>query len=209
MPLLPASTLRSNLGTWAVPTAWLPAVAAELLRQLPAEPFDPRFQGQALETTYFDSGFRLRKARRKGKRYLTLRVRCYAQANRDDAYALSAKTEAEKFRQEIDPRLAHALLSQPASQSTWTDLLPANLAARLLELLRDDVPEPIVTVCCRRYAVENAQDRLTLDVAVHTDTGRRLPYDVLEFKSTDRLAICPVATPLRPIKLSKFLWSTT
>src|SRR5579872_4222230 len=76
MPPLPVAPLRTNLGTWAVPDAELPAVAAALLDALPAEPFDPAFRGQELETTYFDTpDFALRKARRRGGQYLTLRVR--------------------------------------------------------------------------------------------------------------------------------------
>ena len=49
MPPLPAPPLRTNLGTWAVPDADLPAVAAVLLDALPPEPFDPAFRGQELE----------------------------------------------------------------------------------------------------------------------------------------------------------------
>jgi hypothetical protein len=66
-------------------------------------------------------------------------------------------------------------------------------------------------VCCRRYAVEDKQDRLTLDVDVATDTGKALPTGVLEFKSTVAAAGPPPALSslgLRPIKLSKFLWAT-
>ena len=70
--------MRTNLGTWAVPTDRLPCVAGVLLDVLPAEMYDPSFRGQALETTYFDTAdFDLRKARVGKDRYLTLRVRCY------------------------------------------------------------------------------------------------------------------------------------
>src|SRR5262249_38396798 len=68
--------LRHNRATWAVSDGLLPAVARALVVALPAEPFDPNFRGQRLETTYFDTpGFALRKARHRGKRYLTLRLR--------------------------------------------------------------------------------------------------------------------------------------
>ncbi|HEV3259455.1 MAG TPA: hypothetical protein VG013_21495 [Gemmataceae bacterium] len=204
MQPLPTTTLRTNLGTWAVPTDRLPGVAGVLLDALPAEVYDPLFQGQALETTYFDTtGFDLRKARAGRDRYLTLRVRCYGTAS----YALSAKTESEKWRAEIEPARAELLLAGAASPA---DDLPGRLRARLLELGAEDLG-PVVTVCCRRYAVEDDTDRLTLDVGVHTDAGKCLPFAVLEFKSTDTDGGPPGRLPalrLRPIKLSKFLWST-
>jgi hypothetical protein len=46
---------------------------------------------------------------------------------------------------------------------------------------------------------------------VRTDTGKCLPYAVLEHKSADAEASTPgslLALPLRPVKLSKFLWAT-
>ena len=64
---------------------------------------------------------------------------------------------------------------------------------------------------CRRYAVESVQERWTLDVAVHTDTGKCLPCGVLEHKSTDADAAAPGALlqiGLRPLKFSKFLGAT-
>jgi hypothetical protein len=70
---------------------------------------------------------------------------------------------------------------------------------------------PVVTVYCRRYAVEDDQDRLTLDCCVHTDRGKELGYGVLEFKSTQPDESPPgrlVRPALRPLKLSKFLWAT-
>jgi hypothetical protein len=204
MQSLPATTLRNNLATWAVATERLPGLAAVLLEALPPERYDPLFVGQRLETTYFDTAdFDLRKARMKKDRYLTLRVRCYG----DDTYALSAKTESEKWRVEIEPAHAELLLAgaaQPAAD------LPAHLRARLMEL-GAEILRPVVAISCRRYAVENERDRLTLDVAVRTDTGKCLPHGVLEFKSGDKDAGPPGRLPglgLRPIKLSKFLWGT-
>jgi uncharacterized protein YjbK len=204
MPPLPATTLRSNLGTWAVATEQLPGLAAVLLEALPAEAYDPLFVGQRLETTYFDTAdFDLRKARVKKDRYLTLRIRCYG----GQTYALSAKTESEKWRLEIEPAHAELLLAGAAQPSAD---LPGHLRARLMELGAETLT-PVVTVCCCRYAVENERDRFTLDVAVKTDTGKCLPHAVLEFKSTDKDAGPPGRLPalgLRPIKLSKFLWAT-
>jgi hypothetical protein len=213
MPPLPAHDLRGNLGTWAVPPGQVPAVARALVAALPPESFDPDFHGQALETTYFDTPhFRLRKARRRGKRYVTLRLRCYRGPG-GDAHALSAKTEAGKFRQEISPELAEVLRAQgftsPALQ--LGGVLPGDLLARLLALIDQEPLLPVVAVCARRYAVEDDRDRLTLDLDVATDTGKRLPTGVLEFKSTDRDAAPPAplrALGLRPVKLSKFLWAT-
>ena len=211
MPPLPAAPLRTNLGTWAVPDADLPAVAAVLLDALPTEPFDAAFRGQELETTYFDTpDFALRKARRRGDTYLTLRVRCYRQSDRE-AYALSAKTEKEKWRTGIAPETAGLLLESPSGLVTLLALLPADLAARLLDLAGEQGVRPVACVSARRYAVEEAQDRLTLDVGVETDSGKCLPFHVLEFKSADAGAAPPGRLPalaLRPIKLSKFLWAT-
>lgn len=209
MDPLPASNLRRNLGTWAVPTASLPQVAGALRDALPPETYDPDFDGQRLETTYFDTpDFALRQARRRGDRYLTLRLRCYGA---DEAYALSAKTEGEKWRQEVPAALADAILRGQAPPDVFLGLLPGNLLARLQELIGDTELVPVVRVCCTRFAVEDARDRLTLDVAVTTDTGKCLGTHVLEFKSTDRGAPPPGrlgSLDLRPMKLSKFLWAT-
>jgi hypothetical protein len=204
---LPVLDLRRNVATWAVPAARVAAVAAAMLDALPREEFDPTFQGQQLETYYFDTcDFALRKARRRGDRYLTLRLRCYP----NGGAALSAKTESVKFRQDIDPKAA-ALLLQGNVGLDDLGMLPADLAARLFELVQDEPLLPVVTVCATRYAVEDDVNRLTLDVGVHTDTGKSLPAAVLEYKSTDADATPPaglVALGLRPIKLSKFLWAT-
>jgi hypothetical protein len=209
MEPLPASNLRRNLGTWAVPTTSLPQVAGVLRDALPPEAYDPDFNGQRLETTYFDTpGFALRKARRRGDRYLTLRLRCYG-AN--ESYALSAKTEGEKWRQEVPAALADAILGGRAPPDVFVGLLPGNLLARLQELVGDEGLVPVVQVCCTRFAVEDARDRLTLDAGVTTDTGKCLGVHVLEHKSTDRGAPPPGrvgALGLRPVKLSKFLWAT-
>ena len=209
MPL-PLTSLRFNLATRAVPVGRLPAVAGALLDALPREAFDPAFQGQALATTYFDTAdFDLRKARAKGAKYLTLRLRCYgAGDDRPEVYALSAKTEDSKWRVEVEPEAAHFLLTTPAD---LVPFLPGDLAARLLELAGGRPLLPVVTVRCRRYAVEDDRDRLTLDVGVATDTGKCLPAAILEFKSGDADAPPPgsvEALGLRPVKLSKFLWAT-
>jgi hypothetical protein len=174
---------------------------------LPCEPFDPAFRGQELETTYFDTpDFDLRKARRRDDKYLTLRLRRYGPS---EVYAISAKTESSKFRTEIEPEQAEAILD--GGTRLLVGLLPADLVARLLGLGAEDLLIPVVTVLARRYAVENDADRLTLDTAIRTDSGKVLPADVLEFKST----IWPAAPPsgleklrLRPVKISKFLWAT-
>jgi hypothetical protein len=206
MPALPASDLRSNLATWAVPVQLLPAVGNWMHDVLPNESYDPHFQGQRLETIYFDTqAFALRKARAAGERYLTLRIRCY-DSEGEKTYAVSAKTELEKWRQEITPTAAHRLIDLSSSLQPY---LPPHLAARLTELTRDVDPLPVVTICCRRFAVEDDTSRYTLDTDVHTDTGKCLPFGVLEFKANGQAPDPPLTPPgLYPLKLSKFLWST-
>lgn len=206
MPL-PSGDLRSNLGTWAVPADRVPAVAAALLGALPREAFDPAFAGQRLATTYFDTPrLRLRRARRKGDRYLTLRVRSYQPQDGPQAWALSAKTESGKFREEITAEDALALLDAPDAGPLLAVRLPADLAARLVEMAEGPLV-PAARVSCQRYAVEDDRDRLTLDVDVRTRAGKALPFGVLEFKSTQGDAV-PPSLGLPPLKLSKFLWAT-
>src|SRR5205085_671370 len=128
-------------------------------------------------------------------RYLTLRLRCYDNGGRE-TYALSAKTEREKWRQEVTPELADLLLTQGAGPGLE---LPGNLLARLQEITDGKPLLPVVTVYCTRYAVEDDADRLTLDVGIRTDTGKALPASVLEFKSADPQALPP--GPLGSVKL--------
>jgi hypothetical protein len=215
MKPIPTGPLRSNLGTWAVTAGQLPMVAATMLGVLPREVFDPGFRGQHLETTYFDTAnYDLRKARVGKDKYLTLRIRCYRQDGEDTVqYALSAKTESGKVRFPLDPKDAEAILA--GQYFTWPQvLLPGDLQARLLELTGDAPLFAVVCVHARRYAVETTEgegQRLTLDAGVTTDTGKRLPFGVLEFKSSDPGDVVPaaiLALNLRPIKSSKFLWAT-
>jgi hypothetical protein len=207
---LPATTVLSNIATWAITDDRLPAVVAAMLSTptLTFERYDLGFRGQRLETTYFDSkDFALRSARKQGDNYLTLRVRCYQSADQGEAYALAAKTESEKWRMELTDAQAEELLDESASIAA---LLPSNLLARLMELAPQGV-QPIVKVCCRRYAVEDDSQRLTLDTLVRTSTGKSLPASILEFKATDRDQASPApieALRLSHIKLSKFMWAT-
>ena len=225
MPSLPAQDLRSNIGTWAVSTCQAPAIARIITDAYSSEKFDPGFQGQDLETVYFDTrGFALRKARSRSDQYLTLRIRCYKPSGALGAglpalgaglltpptYALSAKTEGQKFRVQIDPNDAEAAISGNYT-NLWPAALPGDLLARLLSIAGDDPLVPVVQVCCRRYAVENQQDRFTFDLGVTTDTGKKLGTNVLEFKSTSPVASALPALAqlsLRPMKLSKFHWAT-
>lgn len=211
MNALPTTDLRSNLATWAVPVAQLAAIGNWMHDALPNEAYDPHFRGQHLETTYFDTAdFALRRARLAKSRYLTLRIRCYDNGQ-TETYALSAKTESEKWRMEIAPSVAHGLLDGTAEIH---ESLPPHLAARLSELSDGNRLGPVVLVSCRRYAVENEADRFTLDAAVHTNLGKRLPFGVLEFKSSEpgadetRVEQFPALPRLYPLKLSKFLWAT-
>ena len=64
MQHLPAEDMRSNIGTWAVPSNQLPAIAKRMTDLFGTEAFDPTFLGQKLKTVYFDThDFALRKAR--------------------------------------------------------------------------------------------------------------------------------------------------
>jgi hypothetical protein len=69
---------------------------------------------------------------------------------------------------------------------------------------------PVVTVYTRRYAIEDNEDRFTLDVDVQTDLGKSLPFSVLEFKSNEfnPALSALLAIGLKPIRISKFLWAT-
>jgi hypothetical protein len=210
MMQLPSGELRTNVATLAVPNDCLPAAARGMIESLPAEVYDPDFRGQSLRTVYFDTpDFVLRKARLKKRRYLTLRVRSYEPSG---VYALSIKTEEEKLRKEIDARLAAGYLKEGIRPAMLTALLPADLLARAWEWIDDQVLIPVVTVACRRYAVEDDADRLTLDCDIRTDTGKIFPTNVMEHKTaragSERREAAFDFLRYRPIKLSKFLWST-
>jgi hypothetical protein len=214
---LPASTLRSNVNTWSVPTWAIPAVACQMLDALPPEAFDPNFQGQGNQTTYFDTaGERLRRARVPKKEYVTLRLRSYGASTAagglgpKPAFALSAKTQDAKARIDVSPAVAAALLAGP-DNDLLAQLLPPALFSRLLTLTAGEPLGPVVTVQGTRYAVEDDNLRLTLDTSITTDTGKALPFHVLEFKAARGQPAAPGRLPtpgLRPLKLSKFLWST-
>jgi hypothetical protein len=208
MKPLPATDLRQNILTLAVPDERLPGVGRLMTGLLPAEVYDPSFQGQPLETTYFDTAdFALRKARLKKEHYCTLRVRCYP----GPLYALSVKTESGKFRVELPAAEAEWFLSTtyPVQFETY---LPADLLARLLELTDGQGVGRVCRVSFTRYAVEDDTDRLTLDVGIVTNTGKVFPSNILEAKTTRQPAQLPaeiLGLGLPPVKLSKFLWSTT
>jgi hypothetical protein len=211
------SNLRTNLATWTVPPWAVPAVSRQMLDALPPEVYDPDFLGQYYQTTYFDSASRaLRKARLAGKDYLTLRLRAYSPATGaggrypPPSFTVSAKTTDTKFRSDIKAAVAAALLVEPVTD-LWAQLLPPDLFGRLLALVGDAPLTAIVTVCCTRYAVEDDNLRLTLDTNIGTDTGKCLPFGVLEFKALAGKPQPPGRLPtpgLRPLKLSKFLWAT-
>jgi hypothetical protein len=194
-----------------VPFARLPASAAALLDTLPTEAFDPDFRGQRLDTTYFDTpSFALRKARKRRKRYLTLRLRRYRPDGAAATFAVSAKTEDSKVRREIDAATAARWLAG-ISMDDAGRLLPPDLFARLLDLADDKPLVPVTCVRACRYAVEDDEDRFTLDADVSNDSGKRLPFAVLEFKSARPDADVPDAIAklaLKPLKISKFLWAT-
>jgi hypothetical protein len=218
MKPLPATDLRQNVLTLAIPSDALPRMGYTMRALLPAEEYDPQFQGQYLQTTYFDtSRFTLRKARLKKNKYLTVRIRCYAPTQRPGrnyphgSYALSLKTEDGKYRTEISANLAEELLHHGISQPAELNYLPADLLARWIDLVDDQELRPVVTLCFTRYAAESATDRLTLDTGITTSTGKSFPTSVLEVKSSSKPyePLPEIARmPYDPIKLSKFLWAT-
>jgi hypothetical protein len=215
---LPATDLRKTLLTLAIPNERLPAAGYQMRALLPAEEYDPAFEGQYLQTTYFDCAcFRLRRLRQKKKKYLTIRIRCYAPAQQpgrnypEGLYALSVKTEDGKYRVEIASALAESLLVNGIDGPGDLNYLPPDLLARYLEVVGDNPLYPVATVCFTRFAVESTTDRLTLDTAIHTSAGKVFPTNVLEVKSTAQ-PYEPLPEVRKwgysPIKLSKFLWAT-
>lgn len=216
---LPVTDLRKNVLSLAVPNERLPGVGLAMRSLLAAEDYDADFQGQYLQTTYFDSAaFDLRKARLKNKKYLTIRIRCYAPTQQPGqnypagVYALSLKTEDGKYRTEFSPPLAESLLQNGIQGPGDLNYLPGDLLARYLDLVGEEPLRPVVTVCFTRYAVESTTDRLTLDTGIITSGGKCFPTNVLEVKTMAK-PYQPPALVLRwgfsPIKLSKFLWATT
>jgi hypothetical protein len=216
---LPATDLRQNILTLAVPNERLASVGYCMRRLLPAEEFDPEFYGQYLQTTYFDTPhLALRKARFDKSKYCTVRIRCYAPTQQpglnwsEGIYALSVKTEEGKFRVPLPAAQAGAAFTPASALDVLGDLLPGDLLARLYDLIGSDPIEPAVTVCFTRYAVESTTDRITLDCNITTSNGKVFPTNVLEVKSTTEPYTPPpevVEWKFSPIKLSKFLWSTT
>jgi hypothetical protein len=225
MANIPATDLRVNVLTLAVPNERLASVGYCMRSLLPAEEYDPGFQGQYLQTTYLDTPcLKLRKVRLKKRKYLTLRVRSYAPTrppgrnNPDGVYALSAKSEAGKFRAQLPDADAEALLRPGASNTLdlLAHYLPADLLARLYDLVGDcdccSTLAPAVTVTQTRYAVESTTDRITLDCGIATSNGKVFPSSILEVKTTAKPYEPPDAVlkwGFSPIKVSKFLWSTT
>jgi hypothetical protein len=209
-PLLPTADIMSNHNTWLVPTSRIARVAHAMTEALPCEKYDPHFHGQTLQTTYFDTAkLELRKNRQSHAQYITLRLRCYYGIK--ETYAVSAKTESEKFRVEISQAVARAL-QKPMEDvnGIMADILPPHLLARLMDVSHEQPLVPAVTIFCQRYAVENTEERFTLDCAIETDS-KKMSGAVLEYKNTDPNippSLIVQAIGLRPIKLSKFLWST-
>lgn len=213
MPQLPSQALVSNRATWGVPDNRLPALGSVMHDLLPNESYDPRFVGQDISTDYFDSPRReLIRARRKSRHYLTLRLRQYSPPDgQPNAWALSAKCDLGKWRQQISAQEAHLIRTN--QMPDWAETyLPANLLARLQGLVVDSANLVVcVNVRCRRYAVEDASQRFTLDVGLRTDLGKKYGCSVLEFKSVQEDAPVPSnlqRLSLRPLKLSKFRWAT-
>lgn len=213
---LPAADLRSNVGTWAIPNFQLPALSKQMLDLLAPEKFDPDFKGQYLQTTYFDTrNFDFRKARLNKEKYVTIRIRCYAPTHGagtdypDGTYAISAKTESKKFRVQVASDYAETLLYGGITPSILAGVLDPDIIARVADLSGGLDIIPVVTICFNRYAAEDDKHRLTLDIGVCSDNGKCYPSNVLEQKSTNKDATPLIDLPVKPIKLSKFLWATS
>ena len=207
---VPANDLRSNAGTWAIPNCQLPRIAERMHRLLPFEQFDPDFDGQELCTYYFDTmAFDLRKARLKKDKYCTLRIRTY----NDESYAISLKTEDQKFRKPISKAQAQYLMPGMADPAVDLDFLPGDLLARLLDLSNGLPLVQAVEVKFTRFATEDAVNRLTLDIDIRTNTGKQFPVNgILENKTTrpDREPMPEIAKlGYAPVRLSKWLWATS
>jgi hypothetical protein len=219
MNQLPATDLRQNVLTLAVPNERLPGVGRMMRSLLPAEDYDPDFCGQYLQTTYLDTPeLALRKARLNKDKYCTVRIRCYApcqtpgRSGPEGTYALSIKTETGKWRTPLDTWKAEDALTKPNALAVLGEEIPGDLLARLLDLCNDAPLAAAVTVSFTRYAVESHTDRLTLDCGIVTSNGKQLATNVLEVKTTVRPYEAPpdvLRWHLSPIKLSKFLWATT
>jgi hypothetical protein len=219
MNQLPATDLRTNVLTLAVPNERLPGVGRMMRSLLPAEDYDPDFCGQYLQTTYLDTpDLSLRKARLTKDKYCTVRIRCYAPTQTpgrnypEGIYALSIKTEDGKWRTPLDAWKAEDALTKPNALAVLGEEIPGDLLARLLDLCNDAPLAAAVTVSFTRYAVESHTDRLTLDCGITTSNGKQFPTNVLEVKTTTRPYEAPAEVlrwHLSPIKLSKFLWATT
>jgi inorganic triphosphatase YgiF len=210
---IPNTWNRVNLGKWAVPMAQLPMVAAGMLAtpSLVFDPYDRQFRGQQQRTTYFDTpSLDLLKNRQDSDQYLTLRVRCY-EGQDGETYVLSVKTENLKWRQEIEESLADSLITATSDIAPLViDLIPSEALTRLITLTSGQPLRPVLCIEYRRYAIEDSESRLTLDVGICADNGKHLHCGILEWKSVNEDADLPTnlqAMPLRPIKLSKFLWA--
>ena len=210
MASVPANDLRSNAGTWAIPNCQLPKIANLMLKWLKPEPFDLKFLGQNLCTYYYDTlAFDLRKARLKKKKYCTIRIRSYD----EQSFAFSIKTEDTKFRKPISKSQYSSLMPGIDDPVTALDFLPGDLLSRVLDLSGGQPLVQAVEVKFTRYATEDANNRLTLDIDIRTNTGKSFPVNgILENKTTDSTGQpMPEVLALKyaPVKLSKFLWSTT
>src|SRR5262245_46581766 len=163
-------------------------------RLLPAEEYDNDFKGQSLRTTYFDTwDFKLRKTRLEKEKYCTIRIRSYAPTEKPGGsyaaagcYAISAKTEEEKYREELESSVAETLIRRGLPDGYAP--LPGHLRARLMEITDGDPVVPVVTVSFTRYAVEDNVDRITLDCAIATSGGKEFPTNILENKTTAKPA---------------------
>src|SRR5438105_638938 len=206
---MPATDLRKLVLTLAVLPGQLPRIGAGMRCLLPAEEYDPEFQGQQIVTTYFDTAdFSLRRIRKTEQQYLVIRIRCYG----SKVYALSVKTESGKYRVQMVADLAESLIGEGINGPADLTYLPGDFLARYLDLVDEEPLLPVIRVSMLRYAVESTTDRLTLDTGIETSAGKCYPSSVLEVKSVQRPYQAPFEVRqwgLSPLKISKFLWATS
>jgi hypothetical protein len=84
-------------------------------------------------------------------------------------------TEDGKYRTELPSYQAESLLRNGIQAEELGNLaIPADLLARAIDCIDDQVLQAVVVVCFTRYAVESSTDRLTLDTTSRPRTANAI-----------------------------------